>query len=248
MKRLLLLLMFFVSSFKLNAQFHIGGDFGAISYDLSDEYIGPHQYDDLTSSFFNPSLFYLGESNLFFARFGKKVTRLDLAEDEGYQATNFLEIENYELSAEYFRKVVSFTPKLDGFIGISQSGHFTFYNREFRSAFYGSDTKSHEMGAVVLTLNTLLDYQTAENSFHYKAGVSVLSMGSRPESRSNDIELRLFSWSEYVQIQQSLTGYLKISDRFLLKPEYQLRYYTFKDPQRFKMLRQSFFVGVFIRI
>ncbi len=248
MKRVILLIGFILTSFNLNAQFHIGGDFGAISYDLSDEYIGPHQYENLTASILNLSLFYLGESNLFFARFGKKVTRLDLAEDEGYQATNFLEIDNYELDVEYFRKMVSLSTTLNGFLGIAHNGHFSYYNRIFRSPFYGNENESHEMGALAFSVNGLMQYQLGENLIHYKAGVNVFNIGSRPDGQGNVIDLRVFSWGEYVRIHHSLVGYVKLSERFLLKPEYRLRYYSFKEPDRFKMLKQSFFIGVFIRI
>ncbi len=248
MKRVILLIGFLLISSHLKAQFYIGGDFGAISYDISDEYIAPHHYENITASILNPALFYLGETNLFFARFGKKVTRLDLARDEGYLATNYLEIENYELEIEYFHKLIEFSSAFDGFLGIAHNGHFTYINRIFRSPAFGNETESHEMGAIAFSVNGLFRYQQGGNSIHYKVGVNVFSIGSRPEVQRNNIDLRVFSWDEYARVHQSLAGYLKISDRFLLKPEYQLKYYTFKEPERFKMLKQSFLVGVFVRL
>lgn len=248
MKFLFFILIIIGFSIPAHAQFYVGDDFGALSYDISDQFIGSYRYEKIIASFLNPTIFYLNENHFFFARFGKKITEADIVVDGDYQASNMLEIVNYELDIEYFRKVLSISNELSGFVGIAQNGHFSYHNRVFRSSFYSNETESHEMGGISLSVNSLLKYEKQQTIVQYKVGVGMFAIGSRPRVNNTNIELRRYTFNEYFRIHQSVQAFIKVSDRFLLKPEYQFRYYTFKDPERFKMLKQSFLIGLYIRL
>lgn len=248
MKQIILVLIFLSSSISLQAQLYIGNDIERINYHISDEYIGSHTYEKVTIGGINPTAFFLSRNHIAFVRFTKKVAQADLVQSDNYQGANYLDIQNFELDIEYFRRVTSFSKNLDGFIGLVYNGHFTYLERTFWTQFYNNEKSSHEMAAVSFSVNALLKYQREEHTFHYKAGVGFINFGSRPDENWNNLNLELMPIGNYFRIHHSLIAFLKISDRFLLKPEYRLRYYTFKEPERLKLLKQGLFLGAYVRL
>lgn len=235
----------------LHAQVYIGWDVGTVSYDIRDEYVSRNRYEGVVPSWQNVVLYYSGEKNILNARFGRNSTDLDIIKGSDYYfASNYVEGQNFELDVEYLRKVKGWNSNTELFLGIAHNGHFTYYKRYIESRYVNDIQNSHEMGMLNFSALGMFQYHFRKGSIQYKAGVSLYNYGSRPvEPRyGGDFNYRGMWWNDYFQLQNSLVGLFPLNDSFVLKAEYRLRYYTFRDPQRFKMLKQSFLIGIGVKL
>ena len=248
MKKCLLFIFCLIVFQKVEAQFYVGNEVGLIGYDIQDEFINNYRYEVTTASFFTPSLLYRNSRSFFQVRFNTKSATAEIADVDDFQAKSVMKFQNYILEFEYFHKIIAFNSYLDAYAGISHNGHFTYINRTFNTRYYNSESETHEMGALVFSVNGMLEFTRGKNRALYKAGIGFLNYGSRPDYQSGNIDMRFFSFGEYIRLHNSLSCQVELSDRMFLKPEYLLTYYTFKNPERMKMLKQSFMLGIYLQL
>lgn len=235
----------------LHAQLYIGWDVGAVSFDIRDEYVSRNRYEDITPSWQNATLYYSSEKNILNARFGRQSADMEPGKNaDSFFSSNYMEAQNFELDIEYLRRIKSWDSKLDLFLGVAHNGHFTYYKRFIESRYVNDIQNSHEMGMLNFSAIGMFQYHFKKNRIRYKAGVSLYNYGSRPvEPRyGGDFNYRGMWMNDYFQLQNSLVGLFPLNDNFVLKAEYRLRYYTFQDPQQFKMLKQSFLIGLGVQL
>ncbi len=235
----------------LRAQFYIGWDMGGISIDLRDEYLSRNRYEGITPGLLNAVLSYSNEKNILNARFGKQSTDLKLSNNADYYFnSNYMEINNFELDVEYLRKVKGWDSNLNLFLGIAHNGHFSYYKRYIESRYVNDAQNSHEMGMLNFSAIGMLQYHHKYGTLQFKSGISIYNYGSRPvEPRyGGDFNYRGMWMNDYFQLQNSLVGIIPLNDQFQFKAEYRLRYYTFQDPQQLKMLKQSFLIGLGVKL
>ncbi len=236
--------MSLLSIIPVHAQLFIGNEIGFDSYDVRDDLVSPFRFENIESSLINLHVFYESRRSKISVSFRKNDIRLERLEEN---ESNFMEGQNYELNIEYLRKVYEINDRLSVFIGPAHNGHFSYFDHVFRTPFVNSEQSTHEMTAANLSINGLVEYQVKKAKFQYKFGTGVLSYGTRPENDATSGDF-YFGWQNYFSIQNSVNGLIPISKRFFFKPEFRLKYYTYSNPEQFKLLKQSFLMGVYIRL
>jgi hypothetical protein len=249
MKKGIILIGFLLLSFQVNAQFFIGNDLGATRFDISDKLVSEYKYNDLAPGYFNPGIIWFGKRSILSASYLKTTSRANLDLLNDYRSTNILEYENYEMNIEYLHKIFTVVPRLDLYIGGAYNGHFTYHKRILRNYFIRDELRSHEMGMLSFSVKALAQYKIGDYNFHYKAGTGLVNVGSRPRySGVNDFEYNWYFPGDFFRFDQSISVHIFLSDNFIFKPQYHLRYYTFEEPERFKMLKQSITIGIYLSL
>ncbi len=244
------LFMLILSCKHVNAQWWFGNDFGLASYDVKDEWLGPVRYEKTVWNSFNTAFYYVGESAFFTVRYGQRNTELESGNNTERYEFDRMYLQNYALDVEYLRKLAQLPFQIDGFIGVGNNAHFTYMDQSFRQAgtSVGGGQESHEMSIANISILGLLQRPWKKHIFQYKLGIAALGYGTRPENFGNEFNFKFFGFGEYVQFQNSVTGFIRLSEFFVIKPEYRLRYTRYSDPLPLQFLQQSFYVGLYVKI
>lgn len=252
MKGVLLFISFMLTSAlsPVMAQWHIGYDISLVRYDVKDELLSLNRFQNTSLTFLNLRAERKTGNSLWNIRIGKSDSRLSVADQNRSNGNSYLSSEHYELQLGYHHKMWEPGEKLTFYGGLIYFGHFTYYNHIFESALFQGSGDAHEMAALNLILDGIVEYRLKNILVQYSAGFSLFNYGSRPVSldKGNDYHLSFMTASDYVLLNQEIGLQFKISGRLYLRPVYNLRYFTYSSPERLKILKQSYRLGLKYRL
>ncbi len=240
-KSLLILSFSLILSVGVQGQWFFGANMGTTSLDQRDFLLSQFRFESAGFVVINPEISYQSDKHKFtitYLQHDFTMERLDGSNTE--QLTGM----NYEMDISYFRKVYSPTDKANIFLGISQGGHFSYYDYFLSTNWSSQQEFSYEMNVAGPVLHMLTEFELKESFVQYQLGVGFLSYGSRPESLRENRNYNL-GWHEYNSLTSSLRGWFPLSENVTFKAEFRLKYHRFEDPETQKLLRRYFTAGLF---
>lgn len=239
-KWLILALSLFLSV-SVQAQWFFGTNIGTTSLDQRDYLLSQFRFESAGFVVLNPEISYQSDKHKFtisYLQHGFTMDRFDGSNTER------LEGMNYEMDISYFRKVYSLSSKTDIFLGVSQGGHFSYYDYFLQTSWTNQQEFSYEMNVAGPVFHVLSEFELKDSFVQYQLGFGFLSYGSRPESLRENRNYNL-EWHTYNSVNSSLRGWFPLSENVTFKAEFRLKYHRFENPETQKLLRRYFTAGLF---
>lgn len=251
-KFLLLLILGSINWSLVQAQIYIGYDVGISSHTLSDGYFGENYYENISPSFFNLTLQFFSDKRVLSLGLSSSDIEMSPALNQiNYHSTDNVKSSEYKINLKYLGKDRNLTNQLALFLGGSINGRYFSSFREIDSDFSNLETNSREIKNINLSLNSLLEYKLDRFSINYNVGISFLNFFFKTNKHNQyeeDSEFKVAGFSEYIEWNNSVSGKIELSERFILKSEFLIRYVKFTDGDQIKMLDQAILIGGLVRL
>ncbi|HAS44156.1 MAG TPA: hypothetical protein DCS93_27000 [Microscillaceae bacterium] len=226
----------------------LGNDFGVLHFNSLEEQVNANRYKGGSFSSFNPAVYILKDKNSWFIRFESKRQTLKRANDQ-FNSIFTIDLTHYMFDIEYYRKIISLSPRASFHLGIGQNGHFNFQEL-IESQFGFNPSRSVDMAAVNLSINPMFRWDWKKSKLYVRGSLSFFNYGARlnEDTMGDDLKFFAASLDQYLDFQFTASWFLALSKRWDIKPEYRLRYYAFEKNGQVKFLKQSWFLGIYYKI
>lgn len=236
------LVMLFGANQSVFAQWKAGIHASTQMLDMREQVLSPTRFSGNTQSLLHARVSYFGEKRFFELVYNQSANSIDAQES--------IHIYDYQLSVKYLMSVVRLPYEINLYGGLANNLHFSYYNYSINSHFATGFYRSHEMSLFTPMITAMLAKKAGKSMLRYELGWGFLSYGSRPEALSTSVSFN-YDWfgpTHFSEVSSRFGAELYLSPRFWLITQYHLQYYRYDDPKQLKFLKQSFSIGLEVKI
>lgn len=236
------LVLVFSSIKPLYAQWKTGIHASTQMLDIREQVLSPTRFSGNTQSLLHARVSYFSEKRFFELVYNQSANSIDEQES--------MDVYDYQISIKYLMSVTRLPYDVNLYGGLTNNLHFSYNNYSINSHFATGFYRSHEMSLFTPMLTTMLAKKAGKSVLRYELGWGFLSYGSRPEALSSSVSFN-YDWfgpTHFSEVSSRLGAEFYLSPRFWLITQYHLQYYRYDVPKQLKFLKQSFSIGLEVKI